>query len=289
MNVAMVDKGRQVTCLFILWMLLRLVNRGTWLAPSSHYATKVGKQRQVTCPFLPWMLLRFAGASNLQSPHLKYSYLFSKQLEFQLSDQWLELCNYSIFNYKSAFVTHIYEICSNPDIERFKDLSCTFLAQATVGNKLFLLGGWTEGIAKALIQQIISNRNATAQAQWKKEIILETLKAPKHENFLSRIFITWVGDLGTESIERFIEDQFFLRFHDLAPPPPLPPSSASKYSLFQCVAQWSYWSESWGGWGKSHIILYNWMRKSLVLYKSFNTLWGVEKFLYNLALILWAT
>jgi hypothetical protein len=43
------------------------------------------------------------------------------------------------------------------------------------------------------------------------------------------VFILW---LKPESIEWFIEVQAFSPSHDLAPPPPLPPLSVSKLSLF---------------------------------------------------------
>jgi hypothetical protein len=75
----------------------------------------------------------------------------TEQFDLKLPDQGLEICDYSILDYKNAFLTQLYKISPYPDIERFKDLRCTFLAQATVGNKLYLLGGWTEGIARAFI------------------------------------------------------------------------------------------------------------------------------------------
>ncbi len=70
---------------------------------------------------------------------------------------------------------------------------------------------------------------------------------------------------GTERIEWFNKDQAFLAV------PPLP-WAQQVASLFLCVAGRAYWRERYGGgWGWSRIIR---PQESLVLYKSFNTLWG---------------
>jgi hypothetical protein len=56
------------------------------------------------------------------------------------------------------------------------------------------------------------------------------------------------------------------------PSPLLPSASCLSFSIFLCVAVRAYWREREGGWwGRSQIIK-PW--QSLVLYKSFNTLWG---------------
>ncbi len=77
--------------------------------------------------------------------------------------------------------------------------------------------------------------------------------------------------LRAEGIEGFIEDQAFYLSYDLAPPPP-PPSlmsaSCLSISVSLCVAaDRSYWRERRG---RSQNI---WRLDSLVLYKSYNTLW----------------
>ncbi len=83
---------------------------------------------------------------------------------------------------------------------------------------------------------------------------------------------------GTESIEWWLEDQAFLRSYDPAPRPPpstpLPRASCLSFSVFLCVAGQTYWRE-WGvmGWSRSQIVR---PRGSLVLFKSFNTLWQRE-------------
>ncbi len=57
-----------------------------------------------------------------------------------------------------------------------------------------------------------------------------------------------------------------------APPPPLLSPSCLSFSVFQCVAGLANWQE-WGmrEWERSKIIQ---RRESLVLYNSFNSLWG---------------
>ncbi len=79
-----------------------------------------------------------------------------------------------------------------------------------------------------------------------------------------------------DSIEWFIEDQAFLRSYDSAPFPPstLPFSSARclSFSVLMRIAGRAYWRERGDGgrgWARSQIIR---SRKSLALYKSFNTL-----------------
>ncbi len=71
-----------------------------------------------------------------------------------------------------------------------------------------------------------------------------------------------------ESIEWFIEGQAFLPSYDLATTPPLPSASCLSFSVL--LTGRAYWQEK-GGLGRSQIIR-RW--ESLVIYKSFNTLWG---------------
>ncbi len=82
----------------------------------------------------------------------------------------------------------------------------------------------------------------------------------------------------TNSIERFIEDQAFLPSYDLAPPKPSPPlSSVSKLNRLHTgrpkreEISYGRWGREWG---KRQII---WRRESLVLYKSWNTLWTLHR------------
>jgi hypothetical protein len=74
-----------------------------------------------------------------------------------------------------------------------------------------------------------------------------------------------------ESIKWLIENQAFLPSYDLATPPPLPQSTVSKLSLFLNRPVCHRSSLLTGDGGKRQILG---RRESLVLYKSFCTLWG---------------
>ncbi len=74
--------------------------------------------------------------------------------------------------------------------------------------------------------------------------------------------------LSPESIECFIEDQSFLVFVWFGSSPiPFHPSPLRKMSLFLFLRVPGRWGR---GWRRSQIIR---QRETLVLYKSFNTLW----------------
>jgi hypothetical protein len=79
---------------------------------------------------------------------------------------------------------------------------------------------------------------------------------------------------ASKSIEWFIEDQSFSPCYDLAPySPPPSPSPVSSLSPPVCRQSSLLTEEGESGWGRSQIIR---MRESLVLYKSFNTLWVLD-------------
>jgi hypothetical protein len=69
----------------------------------------------------------------------------------------------------------------------------------------------------------------------------------------------------------------FLAVLSVGPSPnpshPLQSASCLCFSVFLCVADRGYWQERWGrrGWWRSKLIT---SQESLVLYKSFNTLWS---------------
>jgi hypothetical protein len=67
------------------------------------------------------------------------------------------------------------------------------------------------------------------------------------------------------------------------PLPPLPPSNCLSFSVFLCVGGLAYWRERGkGGRARSQIIR---PRKSLALYKSFNTLWTRPSYVHISSLL----
>jgi hypothetical protein len=88
------------------------------------------------------------------------------------------------------------------------------------------------------------------------------------------MFFFGFGLQGSESIERFIENQVSFLLYDFCSSPISSPYPASKLSLFLSLPvcrRSSYWLEvgGGGGWGVNHTTT----RESLVRYKTFNTLW----------------
>ncbi len=77
------------------------------------------------------------------------------------------------------------------------------------------------------------------------------------------------SNIQSESIEWCLEDQAFSPSYDLTPPHPLPLGSTVSFSVLLCVAGRFYGRGERRVWGRSQII----RRESLVLYKSFNTLY----------------
>ncbi len=76
----------------------------------------------------------------------------------------------------------------------------------------------------------------------------------------------------SESIELFIEDQAFSPLYAWAPPPPPAlPATSTGDAQEDWERETNYWREGMKRWGRSKIIR-KW--ESLVLYKSFNTLWS---------------
>jgi hypothetical protein len=57
-----------------------------------------------------------------------------------------------------------------------------------------------------------------------------------------------LGWLIAERIERFIEDQAFVRSNETSPPSP-PAANCPSSSVFLCVAGPAHWREGWGGGG----------------------------------------
>ncbi len=89
-------------------------------------------------------------------------------------------------------------------------------------------------------------------------------------NALSYIIQAWPVWLP-EDIEWFIVDQAFSQEYDSAfTPPPLLSTSCPSFS----VSSRASWRERGEEWGRSHILQRR--RESLVLYKSFNTLWWLR-------------
>ncbi len=79
---------------------------------------------------------------------------------------------------------------------------------------------------------------------------------------------------ASKSIEWFIEDQAISPSYDLAPQPPSSLPLSYQQLVSSCVSAVELTDGRGGsGWGRSQIIR---MRESLVLYKSFNTLWVID-------------